>query len=101
MFSSQSNIPPITSTISPTYPSKTPPKYTKDLMTNSWYYTGASQRLTNKASISNGPGISTKLKTLNSPHATSKTETFGDSSPFLSPPVMQHAHYYNNCKMGL
>lgn len=103
VFSSHPNRPPITSTISPSFPlniasSKPSIKhsyYTKDHMTSSWYQTGPPQRLTSKASVSNNLGLSTKSvnplqSNVNSRSSTAKAEhTASEGSPdvdiFFSP----------------
>jgi hypothetical protein len=108
VFTSHPNLPPITSTISPTSfplniasskPSVKHSYYTKDLMTSSWYQTRTPQRLTSTSPISNGPGLSTKSVSphhinLNSPLSTTKSdytvsEGHADADMFLSPASMR------------
>ena len=71
--------------------SKPPPKYSKDIITSSWYYTGTPQRLTNKTPISNNPGIFTKTLALNTEKKTGNTESPSDSTIFLSPPIIRES----------
>jgi hypothetical protein len=108
VFASHPNLPPITSTVSPTSfplnlasskPSVKHSYYTKDLMTNSWYQTRAPQRLTSTSAISNDPGLSTMSAgsrhiNQNSPLSTTKSDYTVSEGPsgadmFLSPASMQ------------
>ena len=103
VFSSHPNIPPVTSTISPSFPlniasSKPSIKYSyyaKDLITNSWYQTRPPTRLTSTAAVNNNLALSTKsnnpLRTnAQSSSTTAKPEHAGSEGPpdgdiFLSP----------------
>ena len=90
VFSSHPNVPPITSTISPSFPlniasSKPSIKhsyYTKDLITNSWYQTRTSPRQSSTAAVSDNLALSTKslnpLRTnVQRPSSTAKLEHAG------------------------
>lgn len=94
VFSSHPNIPPITSTISPSFPSNIASSkpsikhsyYPKDLIASSWYQTRPPQGLTSKASIGNNLGVSTKsvypLQTnVNSPLSTAKAGYTASEGP--------------------
>jgi hypothetical protein len=103
VFSLHPNIPPITSTILPSFPLNIPSSkpstkhshYTKDLISNSWYQTRPPPRLTSTADVSDNLALSTKsvnsLRTaVQSPSSTAKPEHAGsegtpDVDSFLSP----------------
>ena len=94
---SHPNMPPITSTTSPSFPSnKTSSKtsikhsyYTKDLITNSWHQTRPPPRLNSTSAASDNLALSTKstksvspLRTsVQSPSSTAKPEHVGSEVP--------------------
>lgn len=115
VFSSHPDLPPISSTFSPTSfplniasskPSLKHLYHTKDLNTSPWYQTRPPQRLTNKSPGNNDPQLSTKsvvpLHTnLDGPLSTTKSENTvlkgpsdpqGNGAAKASPPILGRPH---------